>query len=211
MTPKNDLIRKCRLELYADRIEVISPGSLPKGVTLADLGHKSMRRNPLIADLLHRIDFIEKAGTGIRRIRGGAKAVDCPEPEFEADSFVTVIFRPNPEVRQAAGGELTTTPQVTDQVAPEVTPEVAPEVGSEIRLLRVMSGEMTRQRLQEALYLNDDEHFRKAYLAPTLRAGLIEMTIPDKPRSSKQRYRLTPAGRRYLRRTEPQTTSKVRQ
>ena len=49
-----------------------------------------------------------------------------------------------------------------------------------------MSGEMTGQRLQEVLALKDGEHFRKTYLLPALRAGLIEMTIPDKPRSSKQ-------------------------
>ena len=109
------------VELYADRIEVISPGSLPKGLTLADLGRKSIRRNPLIADLLHRIDFIEKAGTGIRRIRDGARAQDCPEPEFEADRFVTVTFRPNPEVREVSGDD-----RITPQVTPEVTGEVAP-------------------------------------------------------------------------------------
>ena len=57
---------------------------------------------------------------------------------------------------------------------------------------------MTRQRLQELLDLKDDEHFRKSCLLPALQAGLIEMTIPDKPRSSKQRYRLTPVGSEYL-------------
>ncbi len=100
--------------------EVISPGTLPKGMAVADLGRKAVRRNPLVADLLHRIDFIEKAGTGIRRIRDGAKAVDCPEPVFEADNFVTVTFRPNPEVRQAAGGELPPTPQTTGEATGEV-------------------------------------------------------------------------------------------
>ncbi len=49
-------------------------------MTLADLGHKSIRRNALIADLLHRIDFIEKAGTGIKRIRDGVRKQGCPEP-----------------------------------------------------------------------------------------------------------------------------------
>ncbi len=43
--------------------------------------------------------------------------------------------------------------------------------------------------------LKDDEHFRKAYLLPALAVGLIEMTIPEKPKSSKQRYRLTPLGK----------------
>jgi Fic family protein len=78
------------------------------------------------------------------------------------------------------------------------TPEVAPEVTPEVRLLSVLTSEMTRQRLKEALGLKDDEHFRKAYLLPALEAGLIEMTIPDKPRSSKQKYRLTDKGRQRL-------------
>ena len=56
---------------------------------------------------------------------------------------------------------------------------------------------MTRQQLKEALGLKDDEHFREAYLLPALEAGLIEMTIPDKPRS-KQKYRLTDKGRQVI-------------
>jgi ATP-dependent DNA helicase RecG len=49
-----------------------------------------------------------------------------------------------------------------------------------------------------ALGLKDRMHFASAYLAPALEAGLVEMTIPDKPRSSKQKYRLTDAGRALL-------------
>lgn len=78
------------------------------------------------------------------------------------------------------------------------TPEVALEVTQEVRLLSVLTGDMTRLQLKEALGLKDDEHFRKAYLLPALEAGLIEMTIPDKPRSSKQKYRLTEKGRQRV-------------
>lgn len=78
------------------------------------------------------------------------------------------------------------------------TPEVAPEVTPEVRLLAILAGEMTRQQLKEALGLKDDEHFRKTYLLPALEAGLINMTIPDKPRSSKQKYRLTDKGRQEM-------------
>jgi ATP-dependent DNA helicase RecG len=42
------------------------------------------------------------------------------------------------------------------------------------------------------------EHFRKTYLIPALNAGLIEMTIPDKPKSGLQKYRLTLAGEKVL-------------
>jgi hypothetical protein len=55
---------------------------------------------------------------------------------------------------------------------------------------------MTREQIRDALGLRDDKHFRQAFLNPALDAGLIEMTIPDKPRSSKQKYRLTAKGAR---------------
>ena len=57
---------------------------------------------------------------------------------------------------------------------------------------------MTRQQLQAALKLKDDEHFRKSYLLPALETGLIEMTIPAKPKSSKQKYRLAEKGRKAI-------------
>jgi len=50
--------------------------------------------------------------------------------------------------------------------------------------------------------LKDRKHFGEAYLQPALDAGLLEMTIPDKPQSSKQRYRLTAAGQATADRSE---------
>jgi ATP-dependent DNA helicase RecG len=92
------------------------------------------------------------------------------------------------------------TEQVTEQVAGgEVTGEVAGEVTGEVaRLLSALQGEMSRQEIQAKLNLRGEDHFRTAYLVPALDAGLVEMTIPDKPRSSKQRYRLTSKGRALL-------------
>ena len=83
-------------------------------------------------------------------------------------------------------------------------------VAGEDRLRRVMSGEMTRQRLQEAFGLKHEDHFRETYLIPALRSGLIEMMIPDKPSSSKQCYHLAAAAGAYLKQTEEkQYMSKV--
>lgn len=77
--------------------------------------------------------------------------------------------------------------------------EVAGEVTGEVeRLLRAVVGEMSRQQIQSALGLKGEEHFRTAYLKPALVANVIEMTLPAVPRSSKQRYRLTALGQRWL-------------
>ena len=110
------------VRLYTNRIEVSSPGALPNGMTVADLGRKTVCRNPLIAALLHRIDFTEKAGAGIQRIRDSAKAGSYPEPTFDASGFVTVTFRPHPEVRPDADVEWELPPRVTSQVAEQASP-----------------------------------------------------------------------------------------
>ncbi|MFH1891243.1 MAG: Fic family protein [Candidatus Zixiibacteriota bacterium] len=81
----------------------------------------------------------------------------------------------------------------------KVTTEVTMEVTTEVKqVLKTIQGEMSRREFQLALGLKNDEHFRKAYLLPALGEGLIEMSIPEKPRSSKQKYRLTEKGRRLV-------------
>ena len=57
---------------------------------------------------------------------------------------------------------------------------------------------MTRSELQKVMGLKSQANFRGRYLQPALAADLIEMTIPDKPRSSKQRYRLARKGRQAI-------------
>lgn len=57
---------------------------------------------------------------------------------------------------------------------------------------------MSREALQSILGLRDRKSFRELYLRPALADGLIEMTIPDKPNSRLQKYRLTDRGRQWL-------------
>jgi Fic family protein len=85
--------------------------------------------------------------------------------------------------------------EVTPEVAPEVTPEVTPEVAKMLRLLRQP---LSRREIMSRLGLSDEKHFRESYLHAAMAAGLVEMTVPDKPRSRLQRYRLTEAGRRFF-------------
>ncbi len=147
-------------------------------MTLADLGRKSVRRNALIADLLHRIEFIEKAGTGIKRIRDEAQHQGCPGPVWEANGFTTAIFRPNPEVRAAVGAQ-------SDQV-----------------LVALSQGEHSAGDLAVAIGLRSKTGALKRTLGELVAAGLVEYTLPDKPTSRLQRYRLTRAGRAHLKKNK---------
>jgi Fic family protein len=77
---------------------------------------------------------------------------------------------------------------VTPQVAPPVTPQV-------LELLRVVKSDASRAELQAVLGLRDRKSFFERYLRPALALGLMEMSIPDKPNSRLQKYRLTDKSR----------------
>ena len=171
------------IEIYSDRIEISNPGGLPKGLDASSLGTRSIRRNAIIADLLHRIGYIEKAGTGIRRMRDEAHAHGAPEPVFHTDTFFTAKFLPrsdqNENTAQALHKHRTSTAQVSDQV---------------VRLLKFASEPRTRDEMQRIAGLKHRQHFNKEYLKPLLVAGWLTMTIPDKPSSPRQRYIITESG-----------------
>ena len=67
-------------------------------------------------------------------------------------------------------------------------------------LLGILNREMTRQEIQTELKLQDRKYLRKSYLEPALSKGLIEMTIPGKPNSRYQKYRLTEKGNKMKKR-----------
>lgn len=75
--------------------------------------------------------------------------------------------------------ELDKTDQVSDQVSDQV----------KLLLERLGGDELSAAQIMERLGLSHRPTFRKNYLGPALRLGLIEMTIPDKPNSRNQKYR----------------------
>lgn len=116
------------------------------------------------------------------------RAAGVAPPEFEEITGAAVVTFRVP---------VTGASRPTGEVAGEVTGEVA-------RLLRAFGGEpMTRKKLQEALGLRHEDHFRSAYLVPALERGLVEMTLPEKPKSRLQKYRITERGRALLAVTVP--------
>lgn len=65
-----DINAKVRISMFDDRIEISSPGGLPKGITEKEYlnGNISLQRNPIISNIFYRLGIVEVFGTGILRI-----------------------------------------------------------------------------------------------------------------------------------------------
>jgi ATP-dependent DNA helicase RecG len=85
--------------------------------------------------------------------------------------------------------------QATVQVTMQVTAQVSAQVKRSFLRRKQPIG---RDELQGILGFKHREYFRKTYLISALNAGWIEMTIPDKPKSGLQKYRLTSAEEKIL-------------
>lgn len=169
-----------QISVYPDRLMIWNPGELPPDWTIEKLlgKHASIPYNPDVANVFFRAGMIEAWGRGIERILEACREAGTPEPEVRYETTgLWVVFLYLPEHSMTATGE--------------VTGEVTDEVG---RLVLELEGRMSRSQIQQALGLRDQGHFREHYLIPALRDGIVEMTIPEKPKSSRQQYRLTAKG-----------------
>jgi ATP-dependent DNA helicase RecG len=191
-----------QIRIYDDKVSVWNPAVLPEGWTQETLltPHSSHPFNPDIANVFFRAGEIEAWGRGIERIFTACREAGTPVPQvrFDAGGVWTEFAFDAAYLRVIRGVERASnpvTPQVTPQVTHQVTPQVTPEVE---RLLAVLKGEMSRTAIMSALNLKDRMHFQEHYQQTAIAQGLIEMTLPDKPTSRLQKYRLTAAGQALL-------------
>ena len=150
-----------------------------------NIGKISCRRyrNSRIGDFFKELHLTEGKNTGIPKIRKALKNNGSPDAEFDTDDdrsyFITTIFV-HPEFKR-----------------PHVTPHVTPHVK---KLLKLFSENehMGRQQISDLLGLKDRKSVYNSYIIPAMEIGVIEYTIPDKPKSRAQKYRLTESGRKIL-------------
>lgn len=102
-----------RVEIFDDRIEIISPGGLPIGITEEEYldGRVSVPRNRILADIFLRLGIIERLATGIRRIKGYYKDTNVDPAFLIAHNSIKVIL-----------------PKITSQIESEIKLNNANEV-----------------------------------------------------------------------------------
>jgi predicted HTH transcriptional regulator len=72
-----------RLFVFDRHLELDSPGGLLPGLTVATLSLTTRLRNRKLAELLYHVGYIERQGTGIRRMQRAMQAAGLPEPAIE--------------------------------------------------------------------------------------------------------------------------------
>lgn len=134
---------------------------------------------------------IERFGTGIPEMYALTAARGLKAPDFEdSKTFLVTLWRPS--ARTDYDTDHDTVHDTAHDTAHDylfLNLEYLPH-----RLIWVLDREMSRSEMMEKLGLTHRTNFNENYLDQAFENGWIEMTIPDKPQSKKQRYRLTQAG-----------------
>ena len=100
-----DVDSQIRVSMFDDRIEIVSPGGLPSGITEEEYlaGKLSVLRNRNLANVFYRLGFVEIFGTGITRIKQ-LYAEGLIKPDFEvsenAIKIVLPIFEKNADLTE---------------------------------------------------------------------------------------------------------------
>ena len=210
--------------LFADRLEVRNPGRLPPPLTLEKLreAHRSVPGNPLLAESLYLTEYIERMGTGTLDMIRRCVQAGLAEPEFAVtDGFVTTIRRAavprqateramgqvagrvggRPEsgrVHAWAGGQAGVQEDHAGGQAERQEGQAALSAKEIAMLQACLDGAVAAEALSAtAGHSSRTGHFKR-WLNLLLAGGFLEMTVPDKPRSPVQKYRLTDRGRAAL-------------
>jgi predicted HTH transcriptional regulator len=187
------------LAIFDDRVEVWSAGRYPTGITAEMLtrAHPSVQRNPLIAEVFYRAGLIEKWGRGTNRVAEMCKAAGVAQPEFtEIGGAAVVTFRTDAGLTRR---QLESRPESRPDSRPESRPESRLESAGGALESRVVAAlkdrALARSELARALGQKGvPGQFKKAVSA-LLARGIIEYTIPEKPGSRLQKYRLVKPAR----------------
>ena len=157
--------------------------------------HNSKPRNRNIAEIFYRAGFIESWGRGIDKIISGIEGSGLPRPKFEYDcGGIRVTFSRN--ICLQKGCTANKNGQSSSQgILSEVSDQVSDQVG---RVLNLCKNAATLAQIGKVFTMSSRIYIKRKYVNPLLESGLLEMTIPDKPTSSQQKYRTTAKGLQLL-------------
>jgi predicted HTH transcriptional regulator len=154
-----------QIRVYDHKISIWNEGILPEGMSLDALKrqHPSRPRNPIIADVCFKAGYIDSWGRGTIKIIDACKEAGLPEAQMneEDGGFLVTLFK--------TGVELDMASQV-------------------IYFLR--EEPLSKSQIAQKLGKDKPTRYLNELMNKLLSDGVVEYTIPDKPNSRLQKYRL---------------------
>ena len=165
-----------RVFVFSNRIEIDSPGGLLPGLTVDNMARLTRLRNRRLADLLYHTGYIERQGTGIRRMIAAMRAAGQPDPvieNFGESLFVTLhAAAPGSEGPPAPPPAAGALPLPTHPPAPAVPHTVALNL-RERRLLAYLRDKGAITRVEYESYFSVGTRTAKRDLKHLQDLGLI--------------------------------------
>lgn len=205
-----------KVAIYDDMVEITSPGTLPPSIDFKEMdARQSDIRNKVIAPIFKHMGVIDQWGNGLKIISNELKAY--PEIEFKwfekglqfQVQFIKKNYQPVDDQAldiESLGKELGVKIGLSwDQVGiksglsrDQVGTKSALSWHQVENLLAFAETARSIKELMEFLEWKNRTKFRAKYITPLLELDLLQMTIPDKPNSSKQQYYITVKGTKFL-------------
>jgi len=141
-----DVQAQIRVSMFEDRVEITSPGGLPKGVNEADYlkGNLSVLRNPILANVFFRLNLIEIFGTGIMRIKEAYHS-SATKPKFEVTENVIKITLPVVKDKSGLTDDEAIVFAALSSSQPKSISEIIPETGFGRSKVRKILNDLTEQ------------------------------------------------------------------
>ena len=157
-----------QLIMFEDRIEIHNPGGLYGRITIDQLGKiQPDTRNPVLASALETLGITENRYSGIPTIRMEMEKYNLRQPEFldERGSFIVKLYKESKNDYEDMSNDEETNNLIVFCKTPR-----------------------TRKEICDYLGLNSVTYAIQTYVNPLVEAGVIKLSIPDKPKSPKQLY-----------------------
>jgi ATP-dependent DNA helicase RecG len=145
--------------IFDDRLEITSPGSkvdgrLPDDVDVYNVS--SVRRNPILADLFQRMDFMERRGSGLRKIREETAWCANYEEEFlplfrdDGHNFTVTLWNMNYRTGNASDDNVASDPTINPTINPTLNPTLS-DLAQQVYGLVVKDPTITQADLSDRL------------------------------------------------------------
>ena len=194
------------IDIFDDRIEFNSPGGMFDGTLIQNRDISkvpSVRRNPILADVFTHLGYMEKRGSGLRKIcdlsaqLDGYNAELCPEFMSEANVFYTIIKNVNYPTKEEVGGVNKGSSDANRGSLGNNHPSLVDIYGAKKRV----SKEELWAKIQsfcDSWHTPEDivvftgktsKYIKETILPQMVKLGIIERLYPDTPNHPKQKYR----------------------